>query len=101
MFRFANYYQDHMVLQRAPQQAIVWGYADSLNTLISLTINDEIYHTRSYASPKKGLADSAWSVTLDPQTEEGPFQVKVTRPLVVCVIDIFGHDHDHDHEENI
>jgi hypothetical protein len=22
-------------------------------------------------------------------------------PLVVCVIDIFGHDHDHDHEENI
>jgi len=70
-----------MVLQRAPQRAIVWGYADSLNTPISLTINDEIYHTRSYASPKKGLADSVWSVTLDPQTEEGPFQVKVTRPL--------------------
>ena len=24
--RFANYYGDHMVLQRAPASAIVWGY---------------------------------------------------------------------------
>ena len=24
---FASYYQDHMVLQRAPQRAGVWGYA--------------------------------------------------------------------------
>ena len=27
-FRFANYYGDHMVLQRAPAQANVWGYVD-------------------------------------------------------------------------
>ena len=25
-FRFANYYADHMVLQRAPKVAIIWGY---------------------------------------------------------------------------
>ncbi|CAF4821910.1 unnamed protein product, partial [Rotaria magnacalcarata] len=24
--RFANYIQDHMVLQRAPQSAVIWGF---------------------------------------------------------------------------
>jgi hypothetical protein len=27
--RFANYFQDHMVLQRAPQRSVVWGFSDS------------------------------------------------------------------------
>ncbi len=27
-FRFASYYNDHMVLQQAPKKATVWGYAD-------------------------------------------------------------------------
>lgn len=25
-FRFASYYGEHMVLQRAPEKAVVWGY---------------------------------------------------------------------------
>jgi hypothetical protein len=45
--RFANYIQDHMVLQRAPQRAIVWGYGDA-STLITLTINDQnLYNDES------------------------------------------------------
>lgn len=27
--RFARSYSDHMVLQRAPERAILWGYADT------------------------------------------------------------------------
>ena len=27
-FRFANYYGDHMVLQRAPARANVWGFVE-------------------------------------------------------------------------
>jgi len=27
--RFASYYADHMVLQKAPQRATVWGYASA------------------------------------------------------------------------
>lgn len=27
-FRFAAYYADHMVLQKAPQRSTVWGFAD-------------------------------------------------------------------------
>lgn len=25
-FRFASYYGEHMVLQKAPEKAVVWGY---------------------------------------------------------------------------
>jgi sialate O-acetylesterase len=70
-----------MVLQRAPQQAIVWGYADTFDAPIILTINNKIYRTRTSSSPVNSLGESMWTVTLDAQTEEGPFQVKVTQPL--------------------
>ncbi|CAF4139299.1 unnamed protein product [Rotaria socialis] len=79
--RFANYYQDHMVLQRAPQQAIVWGYTDTLNVPIRLTMNNKSYYTMSYKSFIELANVSIWSVTLDAQTDEGPFQIQVTQPL--------------------
>ncbi len=79
--RFANYYQDHMVLQRAPERAIVWGYADTFNTLVFLTTNNKVYYTKSSPSYADSLGASIWSVRLDAQSEEGPFQVKVTQPL--------------------
>jgi sialate O-acetylesterase len=70
-----------MVLQRAPQRAIVWGYGDTFDAPILLAMNNKIYRTRSSSSSAYSLDESIWSVTLDPQTEEGPFQVKVTQPL--------------------
>jgi sialate O-acetylesterase len=63
--RFANYIQDHMVLQRAPQRAIVWGFGDP-STLTILTMNDEVYRTVSSAEPANAQNESIWSVTLDP-----------------------------------
>ncbi len=81
VIRFANYYQDHMVLQRAPQRSIVWGYADTFDTPITLTVNDKIYRTSRSTSSIDPTNASIWSVTLAAQTEEGPFQVKVTQPL--------------------
>jgi sialate O-acetylesterase len=70
-----------MVLQRAPQRAIIWGYTDTFNAPILLTMNNKIYHTRSSSSSSDGTNGSIWSVQLDAQTEEDPFQVKVTQPL--------------------
>ena len=78
--RFANYYQDHMVLQRAPQRAVVRGYSDTSNTPITLTMNNKDYQTMSAPSVNTNEA-SIWSVTLDAQPEEGPFDVKVTQSL--------------------
>jgi sialate O-acetylesterase len=70
-----------MVLQRAPQKAIVWGYADSFDAPIILTINNKVYRTRTSSAPANSLGEAMWTVTLDAQAEEGPFQVKVTHPL--------------------
>jgi sialate O-acetylesterase len=78
--RFANYIQDHMVLQRAPQRAIVWGYGDS-NTLTTLTINEKVYTTISQVEPNNAQNESIWSVTLDPVSDEGPFDIHVSQPL--------------------
>ncbi len=70
-----------MVLQRTPQRAIVWGYTDTFNTPMILTLNERVYHTNSSLSSSNSLDESIWSVTLDAQTEEGPFQIHVTQPL--------------------
>jgi sialate O-acetylesterase len=77
--RFANYIQDHMVLQRAPQRAIVWGYGDS-NTLTILTMNNKIYTTISRSESANAQNESIWSVTLDPVSDEGPFDIHVSQP---------------------
>ncbi len=69
-----------MVLQRAPQRAIVWGYGDP-STLTTLTINDKIYTTISQSETANAQNESIWSVTLDPVTEEGPFDIHVSQPL--------------------
>ncbi len=78
--RFANYITDHMVLQRAPQKAVVWGYGDT-SKLTTLRINDKIYTTISRPEPANQLGESIWSVTLDPVEDEGPFDIHVSQPL--------------------
>ena len=41
--RFASYYADHMVLQKAPQRATVWGYAsvDDVDLFIEVKVFSE------------------------------------------------------------
>jgi sialate O-acetylesterase len=71
-----------MVLQRAPQRAIVWGFSNSSDAPITLTMNNKVYYAmRSSSSSVEPNDATIWSVTLDAQMEEGPFQVKVTQPL--------------------
>jgi sialate O-acetylesterase len=69
-----------MVLQRAPQRAIVWGFGDS-STLTTLTMNGKTYTTMSRSEPANAQNESIWSVTLDPVSDEGPFDIHVSQPL--------------------
>jgi sialate O-acetylesterase len=69
-----------MVLQRAPQKAVVWGYGDA-STLTTLRMNDKIYTTISRPERANDLGGSIWSVTLDPVSDEGPFDIHVSQPL--------------------
>ena len=67
------------MLQRAPQRAILWGYGDR-STLTILRMNDKIYRTMSSSESANVQNESIWSVTLDPVSEEGPFDIHVSQP---------------------
>jgi sialate O-acetylesterase len=69
-----------MVLQRAPQRAIVWGFGDP-STVTTLTMNHKIYTTMSRSELANAHNESIWSVTLDPVSDEGPFDIHVSQPL--------------------
>jgi sialate O-acetylesterase len=69
-----------MVLQRAPQKAIVWGFGDP-GKLTTLTMHDKTYTTISRLEPANEQGESIWSVTLDPVSDEGPFDIHVSQPL--------------------
>jgi sialate O-acetylesterase len=69
-----------MVLQRAPQRAVVWGYGDA-SKLTTLRMNDKIYTTISRSESGNDLGESIWSVTLDAVSDEGPFDIHVSQPL--------------------
>ncbi len=68
-----------MVLQRAPQKSVVWGFSDP-DTSTILEMNGKVYTTMSGKSTNE-LGASIWSVTLDPVSEEGPFDIHVSQPL--------------------
>jgi sialate O-acetylesterase len=80
MPRFANTLGSHMVFQRAPQRSIVWGFGDP-SALTTLTINDKVYTTISQSEIANEKGESIWSVTLDPVSDEGPFDIHVSQPL--------------------
>ncbi len=68
-----------MVLQRAPYKSVVWGFSDP-KTLTTLSINNRTYTTISQSEPANELGESIWSVTLDPVSDEGPFDIHVSQP---------------------
>jgi sialate O-acetylesterase len=69
-----------MVLQRAPQRAVVWGFGDA-SKLTTLRMNNKIYTTISRAESANDLGESIWSVALDPVSDEGPFDIHVSQPV--------------------
>ncbi|CAF0867308.1 unnamed protein product [Adineta ricciae] len=69
-----------MVLQQAPQRAVVWGFGDT-SKLTTLRMDDKIYTTISGAESVNEQDESIWSITLDPVYDEGPFDIHVSQPL--------------------
>ena len=50
VFRFANHYSNHMVLQRAPYSAVLWGFGEE-GAMVHVKIADKKYIT----TVKKGF----------------------------------------------
>ncbi|XP_036393345.1 sialate O-acetylesterase-like isoform X3 [Megalops cyprinoides] len=69
-FRFASYYGDHMVLQKAPEQSVLWGYgSDGAEVIVSLKGEQE--NRKHSVLVQNGI----WRVALEPMKAGGPYNV--------------------------
>ncbi|KAK7107841.1 sialate O-acetylesterase-like isoform X2 [Littorina saxatilis] len=69
--KLASYYSDHMVLQRGPQQAVLWGNADTEGD----TVTAQVIGQGSAATSK--VQNGKWKLKLPAITNPGPFTVDV------------------------
>ena len=67
-----------MVLQRTPQQAVIWGFGNS-NALTTLKISTLTYTTISRAEIANEQNESIWSVKMNAVYSEGPFNITVSQ----------------------
>lgn len=68
VFRFASNYGDHMVLQRAPSRAIIWGFGE-YGTNVTLIFLNKYYNNKVFYNTH-GL--KIWKIVLKPVLASGP-----------------------------
>ncbi|XP_061916498.1 sialate O-acetylesterase isoform X1 [Entelurus aequoreus] len=68
--RFASYYGDHMVLQKSPESALLWGYGPE-GAQVTVYLSGPIKHASSPVTVTKGI----WRVILNPIEAGGPYSV--------------------------
>ncbi|KAL7400798.1 hypothetical protein ABVT39_017977 [Epinephelus coioides] len=85
--RFASYYGDHMVLQKSPESAVLWGYGSD-GAQVTLILSGP---TKQKTSPVT-VTNGIWRVTLDPVEAGGPYNVTaVTKDSNATLTDVlFG-----------
>ncbi|NWS77944.1 SIAE acetylesterase, partial [Crotophaga sulcirostris] len=69
---FASYYGDHMVLQKAPAGAVVWGYGELGTTVTVALAGDGGTIVVKKTAQVKGLSGT-WTTVLDPMDQGGPY----------------------------
>ena len=70
--KFANYYTHHMVLQKAPAQAHIWGTGGAINQSVIVVMDGQ-----TVATPAANDA-GVWEVLLPATVEGGPHTISVT-----------------------
>lgn len=60
-FRFAQVYNDHMVLQAAPKRAQIWGYAAPNATVSIKLAQDSLQDTALHEGNTTAAADGTWT----------------------------------------
>lgn len=65
----ASYYGDHMVLQRAPRAAVLWGYADTLGEGVRVRVGrNASWEVAGWVVHHAGLGRNVWTVRLLPMS---------------------------------
>ncbi|XP_019720524.1 sialate O-acetylesterase isoform X1 [Hippocampus comes] len=73
-FGFASYYGNHMVLQKSPERAILWGYGNPEGAQVTVYLSGPLKYNSSPVTVENGI----WRVTLDPIEAGGPYNVTAT-----------------------
>ncbi|XP_066495510.1 sialate O-acetylesterase [Tiliqua scincoides] len=79
VFRFASYYADHMVLQKEPAGAILWGYGKS-----DATVTMYLYEENNLLMKKMTQVEERfriWKIVLNPMSPGGPYRIEIQQSL--------------------
>ncbi|XP_019950841.2 sialate O-acetylesterase [Paralichthys olivaceus] len=68
--RFASYYGDHMVLQKSPERAVLWGYGPD-GGIVTVSLSGPVIQKTSPVPVIEGV----WQVTMNPVDAGGPYNV--------------------------
>ncbi|XP_061137677.1 sialate O-acetylesterase-like [Syngnathus typhle] len=71
---FASYYGNHMVLQKSPERAILWGYGRPEGAQVTVYLSGPM----KYNSSPVTVQNAIWRVALDPIEAGGPYNVTAT-----------------------
>lgn len=74
---FASYFNNGMVLQKAPQSAQVWGYCAKPGQNITVTINGQ-QPVKAFSVDYPNVKGGVWTATLSPQEGPGPVTIEAT-----------------------
>ncbi|NXK00570.1 SIAE acetylesterase, partial [Corythaixoides concolor] len=89
---FASYYGDHMVLQKAPAGAVVWGYGEPGAAVTVALSGDGGGIVGKKTAPVKGPSGT-WTTVLDPMDQGGPYALTARQgPENVTLRDIYFGD---------
>ncbi|XP_028391993.1 sialate O-acetylesterase-like [Dendronephthya gigantea] len=75
VFRFASVFGNHMVLQKAPMRASVWGYGE-VGEEVVLIHDGEMYRSFITAQVEGESTVGIWTVMLTPTMFGGPYLIK-------------------------
>ncbi|NXF93581.1 SIAE acetylesterase, partial [Eubucco bourcierii] len=77
---FASYYSDHMVLQKEPAGAVVWGYGEPGATVtLALSRDGGIVVVKKLVIVKG--PSGTWTTVLEPMAQGGPYELAATQGL--------------------
>ncbi|KAI1230808.1 hypothetical protein IHE44_0008690 [Lamprotornis superbus] len=92
MRHFASYYGDHMVLQKKPSGAVVWGHGE-LGAMVTVTLSEASGLIIMEKTAQVKGPSGTWTTVLDPMDRGGPYALVAEQGLEnVTLQDIYFGD---------
>ncbi|NXH45267.1 SIAE acetylesterase, partial [Dicaeum eximium] len=89
---FASYYGDHMVLQKKPSGAVVWGHGE-LGAMVTVTLSGASGLIIMKKTAQVKGPSGTWTTVLDPMDQGGPYALMAEQGLEnVTLWDIYFGD---------